>query len=211
MADQHYKIHDQQGKRISVILRRDKRLTKTIRWERMADGSLLLRVPSRMPKRHIGGLLKQVAGQLDKQIEIHAQRNDEILAERANMINRRYFNGELQWNAIRWVGNMSSRLGSCTHGGHTDGQIRISDKIKDWPDWVVDYVIAHELLHRKYPNHSTAFKNNLKAAYPLTERAFGFIEGVNFATGKAMGDDDMVDSPDEAQNDPTHKDHLTGT
>jgi hypothetical protein len=84
---------------------------------------------------------------------------------------------------------MQSRLGSCTHGGVSDGQIRISDKIKGWPDWVVDYVIAHELLHRRHPNHSDAFWNDLKTAYPLTERARGFIHGVGFAAGQPLEDD----------------------
>jgi predicted metal-dependent hydrolase len=84
---------------------------------------------------------------------------------------------------------MEFRLGSCTRGGATDGQIRISDKIKKWPDWVVDYVIAHELMHRRHPNHSDAFWSELRAAYPLTEQARGFIHGVGFAAGQLLEED----------------------
>jgi predicted metal-dependent hydrolase len=114
------------------------------------------------------------------------------------MVNKKHFNGKIQWNAIRWVRNMQSRLGSCTRGGPTDGQIRISDKIKDWPEWVVDYVIAHELLHRKLPNHSAIFWNELRAAYPLTEQARGFIQGVSFASGRTFEDDPVDEAAPSA-------------
>jgi Protein of unknown function DUF45 len=189
MAYQQYRIQNSHGNLVLVNLRRDKRLSKTSRWEHLPDGSLLLRVPYRLPKRRVGALLEQVAGQLDKAISSHSRRTDAKLQQRAELINRKHFNGKIQWNAIRWVSNMQSRLGSCTRGGPTDGQIRISDKIKSWPDWVVDYVIAHEMMHRRHPNHSDAFWNELRAAYPLTEKARGFIYGVGFAAGQPIEDD----------------------
>ena len=65
----------------------------------------------------------------------------------------------------------------------------ISNKIKNWPDWVVDYVIAHELMHRRHPNHSEAFWSDLRTAYPLTEKARGFIHGASFASGHPWEDD----------------------
>ena len=194
MTYQRYQIRNSQGEQVIVNLRRDKRLTKTSRWERLPDGTLLLRVPYRLPNRRVAALLEQVANQLDKSITLHKQRNDADLQQRAEMLNKKHFKGKIQWNAICWVSNMQSRLGSCTRGGPTDGQIRISDKIKEWPDWVVDYVIAHELLHRKHPNHSAAFWNELRAAYPLTEQARGFIQGVSFASGRPLEDD--VENPD---------------
>jgi predicted metal-dependent hydrolase len=189
MTYQRYQIRNTHGDQFTVNLKRDKRLTKTSRWERLPDGSLLLRVPYRLPNRRVAALLEQVASQLDKSISLHIQRNDSVLHQRAEMVNKKFFNGKIEWNAICWVSNMQSRLGSCTRGGPTDGQIRINDKIKDWPDWVLDYVIAHELLHRKHPNHSATFWNELRAAYPLTEQARGFIQGVSFASGRSLEDD----------------------
>jgi len=189
MPDQRYTIRDISGNLIPVAFRRDKRLKKTSRWERLADGSLLLRVPYRFPRFRISSLLNQIATQLEKSDQLHIHRTDADLQERAELINRKHFNGKIKWNAIRWVNNMQSRLGSCTRGGGTDGQIRISDKIKSWPGWVIDYVIAHELLHRAHPNHSEAYWNELRAAYPLTERARGFIHGIGFARGQPLEDD----------------------
>lgn len=184
MPEQSFKISDKNGNLIRVELKRDKRLRKTSRWERLAGGSLLLRIPHRLPRFRVNRLLEQVSMQLDKANKTHARRSDTQLHERAQLINQKHFNGMITWNAIRWVSNMHSRLGSCTRGGPTDGQIRISDRINNWPDWVLDYVIAHELMHRKHSNHSKKFWEELKAAYPLTERARGFIEGMDFARGK---------------------------
>ena len=184
MTDQKHKILDKNGNQITVYLRRDKRLKKTSRWGWEADGTILMRVPSRLPKRQIPKLLEQITEQLEKEITQAKRRTDADLQQRAEQINKRYFAGQIEWQAIRWVGNMNSRLGSCTNGGPTDGHIRISDNIKSWPGWVIDYVIAHELVHLLYPDHSKAFWETLTKAYPKTERARGFILGVGYANGR---------------------------
>jgi predicted metal-dependent hydrolase len=145
-----------------------------------------LRIPYRLRNRDIPGLLKKIEKSLARsQRRPRRARTDADLQERAEYINKRYFGGKIRWNAIRWVSNMEHRLGSCTNGGATDGHIRISDKIRGWPQWVVDYVIAHELTHRLHPNHSPDFWQTLTEAYPKTERARGFIQGVGFAKGQA--------------------------
>lgn len=184
MVDQKYFIKDKSGKQVDVLIRRDKRLKKTSRWQREPDGSILLRIPYRFPKHQIRGLVDQIGDKLDQRIMRAKGRTDADLQARAKYINRNYFGGKIKWNAIRWVGNMNQRLGSCTNGGSTDGNIRISDKIKSWPQWVVDYVIAHELVHRIHHNHSNAFWAVLTEGYPLTERARGFIQGVGFKEGR---------------------------
>jgi predicted metal-dependent hydrolase len=184
MVEQKYFIKDKEGKELPVFLRRDKRLKKSSRWQREPDGSILLRVPYRLPKRQIRNLLDQISSQLKKQVKQVKRRTDADLQKRAEYLNQKYFGGKIEWQAIRWVGNMNQRLGSCTNGGSTDGHIRISDKIKSWPQWVVDYVIAHELVHRIHQNHSKAFWSALTEGYPLTERARGFIRGVGFSEGQ---------------------------
>ncbi len=189
MGDERYTLKDASNKLIEVELKRDKRLHRTIRWQRLADGTLQVRVPSHTPKRAIGPLLDEIRGQLVKATASRKRRTDKDLQQRAERINRKYFSGEVVWRAIRWTSAMHTRLGSCSQGGLTDGDIRISDKIKDWPEWVVDYVIAHELMHRKHPNHSASFWSDLRAAYPLTEKAQGFISGVGFATSQPLEDE----------------------
>jgi len=189
MIEQSLSIHDAHGNTIGVVLKRDRRLKRSSHWERLPDGTLLLRVPYRFPKHSLGTLLQQITFQLDQADARRASRTDAALQARAELINRKHFNGVLRWNSIRWVNNMQCRLASCTRGGNTDGEIRISARIKDWPGWVVDYVIAHELMHRRHPNHSQSFWDELSSAYPLTERARGFIHGMGFAAGQPLEDD----------------------
>jgi len=189
MGDEHYTIRDGKNQLVQVRLKRDKRLRRTFCWERLPDGSLLVRVPAGIPKRQISPVLDEIGGRLEKIRTNHKRRTDEDLQQKAERINQKHFGGKIHWNAIRWVGDMHMLLGSCSQGGTTDGEIRISDKIKNWPDWVVDYVIAHELLHRIHPNHSTAFWEELRQAYPYTERARGFVRGFTFATGHTLNDE----------------------
>jgi predicted metal-dependent hydrolase len=48
------------------------------------------------------------------------------------------------------------------------------------PDYVVDYVLVHELVHLIEPGHDDRFWA-LVARYPRAERARGFLEGVEQA------------------------------
>jgi predicted metal-dependent hydrolase len=144
---------------------------------------LLVRIPFHLRNAEIPGILNTIQGQLSRQRKPAKGRTDDDLQDRAQFINRKYFNNRVQWEAIRWVPRMKTRLGSCTTGGATDGHIRISEAIQEWPQWVIDYIIAHELAHRLHPNHSSAFWQTLTEAYPLTERARGFIKGVEYAQG----------------------------
>ncbi len=190
MPDEKYTIQDMNNRLVEVRLRRDKRLRKTSRWEHLVDGSLLVRIPMHMPKRAISPMLDSIRKQLDKPITAYKHHTDIGLQQRAERINRKYFGGKFRWSAIRWVSNMHTRLGSYTRGGATDGEIRISDRIKTWPGWVVDYVIAHELLHGKHANHSPAYWSELYSAYPLADKARGFIEGVFYKTGLIYDESD---------------------
>jgi len=75
---------------------------------------------------------------------------------------------------------MTARYGSCTP---VDGTIRISDWLANMPDWVLDYVIVHELVHLIEPSHNARFWA-LVARYPRAERARGFL------IAKGMYEDD---------------------
>jgi len=72
---------------------------------------------------------------------------------------------------ITWVTNQRDRWGSCTPA---HGTIRLSDRLAQFPAWVVDYVIVHELAHLIESNHSERFWEIVNR-YELTERARGYL------------------------------------
>ena len=91
------------------------------------------------------------------------------LHERASALARRY---DLpRPNEIRWADDMTARWGSCTPGTAT---IRISNRLARFPDWVVDYVIVHEIAHLELADHSPEFWR-LVHRYPKAERATGYL------------------------------------
>ena len=73
--------------------------------------------------------------------------------------------------SIRWVDGMRTRWGSCTP---STGAIRLSSALAPFPDWVIDYVIVHELAHLREGGHNPAFWR-LVGRYPRAERARGYL------------------------------------
>ena len=171
---------------ITVEVVRDGRLRTRIHWE--WNGShVRIRAPRGISKRRLDRHVKEIVEEVRQRRAKVRARADEDLEAMARRINSKYYQGEISWHSIRWVSNMRRRLGSCTVGGPTDGDIRISDRIKDWPEWVIQYVVAHEMAHRKYPNHSRDFWAFV-GRYPKAERARGFVLGVAFQRGEDAED-----------------------
>jgi predicted metal-dependent hydrolase len=164
-----------------ILLRRDGRLKKSARWNLRA-GAVHLRIPPALENQEVERIIESIQLKLSRRLKRGKNATDEELLKRAQKINDTYFGGTLIWESIRWVSNMEHRLGSCTYSGSDHSVIRISDKIKQWPDYVVDYVISHELSHIKFANHSADFWHYLDQ-YPHVEKAHGFIDGFFFAQG----------------------------
>ena len=113
---------------------------------------------------------------------------DEALAERAHRLAERYLAGHpaaAQPSSVKWVRNQNGRWGSCTPA---DRSIRISERIQTFPDWVIDYVILHELCHLVVANHNAQFWA-LVARYTKAERARGYLEGISAAAGLGLTED----------------------
>ncbi len=102
----------------------------------------------------------------------------ELLARARRLADRYLPEYQLAPASVRWVNNQRHRWGSCTP---EDATIRISDRVRGMPDWVIDYVLLHELVHLVVPHHDERFWG-LVARYPRAERARGYLEGVAAAT-----------------------------
>ena len=91
------------------------------------------------------------------------------LSARAAYLAQRY--DLLVPTSVEWSTRQKLRWGSCTP---TTGRIRLSDRMRDYPQWVIDYVLVHELAHLSEHGHGPAFKA-LMARYPLAERGEGYL------------------------------------
>jgi predicted metal-dependent hydrolase len=119
---------------------------------------------------------------------------DEELMARARTLSAAHLDGLAEPVSVRWVENQNRRWGSCTPA---DGSIRLSSRLRSMPEYVVDYVLVHELVHLLEPGHDERFWA-LVARYPRAERARGFLEGVEMAgtTGAAVGEETASDPVD---------------
>lgn len=104
------------------------------------------------------------------------RRTDEYLAERATVIARSYLDDRVRPVSIGWVTNQNTRWGSTTPA---TGRVRISHHLWGAPEFVVDYVVHHELCHLIEPSHNHRF-TRLEAKFPHADRAKAFLEGVIF-------------------------------
>ena len=57
---------------------------------------------------------------------------------------------------------MPKRWGSA----HKNGRIALNPQLVRAPSLCIDYVIAHEICHLKYPNHGAGFFRLLDAIFP---------------------------------------------
>ncbi len=157
---------------VSVEVVRSPRRRRTVSAHRDGD-RVVVRVPARMSKaeeaRWVAVLLERLANS-----ERRRRPGDGALGERARLLSRRYLDGRTVPTSVRWVDNQRGRWGSCTPA---DGTIRLSRRLQGMPDWVVDYVLLHELAHLIEPGHGPRFWA-LLGSYPRLERARGFLEGV---------------------------------
>jgi predicted metal-dependent hydrolase len=115
---------------------------------------------------------------------------DTELTLRAAALSAAHLDGAARPASVRWVDNQHRRWGSCTPA---DGSIRLSSRLRGMPEYVVDYVLVHELVHLIEPSHDARFWA-LVARYPRAERARGFLEGIEQATAATHpAGDDVVD------------------
>ena len=91
-------------------------------------------------------------------------KTDEILEESFNRVNETYFNGMLDKPNLQWGNDSTSKLGSYEYGSDA---ITISSIFKNANQQLLDYVMYHEMLHKKFKfesknertiHHSSEFK-----------------------------------------------------
>ena len=168
-----------------VEVRRSARRRRTVSAYRDGDRTVVL-IPARMSKAEEARWVETMLARLAAK-DAKAPAGDDDLRRRALALSKRYLDGKARPRSVRWVTNQRGRWGSCTPA---DGTVRLSHRMQGFPDWVVDYVLVHELAHLLVADHSPAFWA-LVAHYPMAERARGYLLGV------AANHPGLMDTDDE--------------
>ena len=157
------------GAEIRVI--RNTRRSKSISAYR-EQGAIVIQIPARLPRSQVADLIPEMVQRVLTR-EARERSSDTDLIERAIELIQIYlpeFNerpASVVWRA------MNERWGSCTT---VDRTIRISERLNGAPSYVIDYVLVHELIHLRIPDHGKAFIDLLER-FGESERASAFLEG----------------------------------
>lgn len=144
---------------------------------RLVGGVLRVTVPSWMSAREERAAVAEMTARFQRKMST----NRIDLRRRMSILHRNH--GLPVADAIRWSDDMLGRWASCTPSTST---IRVSTRIAAFPDWVVDYVLVHEMVHLLHGGHGPEFWAAVNV-YPRTERAIGYL------IAKSGGDSDGLD------------------
>jgi len=97
-------------------------------------------------------------------------KNDPALEASFQRMTNRYFNGMMTRPNLVWGNNNVRLLGTYTYATDT---IMISSILKDAPEEILDYVVYHEMLHKKHKfNHSSNRTRAHTKAFRHDERSY---------------------------------------
>ncbi|KOV82329.1 M48 family metallopeptidase [Nocardia sp. NRRL S-836] len=170
-----------------VEVRRSSRRRRMVSAYREGDTVVVL-LPARMTKGEEKHWVAEMLSRLQRsetRRRSPARTSDEALMARCAELSARYLDSLADPVSVRWVPPMRTRWASCTP---SEGTIRVSERLRDVPPWVLDYVLVHELAHLLVPGHGKDFWEWVHR-YPKSERAMGYLEGISAAAGLGLSED----------------------
>lgn len=158
---------------------------KTIAIQVKPDGSVILRAPKRCPWSFIEKFLYEKAEWVEHQRDIMAQRERQAKASGKQPLTEKeikklkedariYFYETANRFAPQMgvdfgritIREQKTRWGSCS----SQGNLNFNWRLMLAPEPVREYVVVHELAHRKEMNHSKAFYREVKKVMPDYEK-----------------------------------------
>lgn len=153
------------------------------------DGHVVVRAPQEMPDSHIRQFLRDYAERIEKLVQKQQERlqaaqqfppftNEEIRAmgeEACRIIPPRvkHFADLLGVTyGMITIRNQKTRWGSCT----ATGNLNFNCLLVKAPPEVLDSVIVHELCHRRHPNHSRDFYEDVYRIFPDYDRCAKWLK-----------------------------------
>ena len=172
-----YKISD--GKQnLSIRVIRSRR--KSVGLEVKTDGNILARIPGYLTDGELEKFLEEHKGWILKKVKLLEERLKdmepsracpvrELLPEDIVKIKKRFSERVQYYSSLMGVTyeritirNQKTRWGSCS----AKGNLNFNYQLYYLPEELLDYVVVHELAHRKHMNHSAAFWEEVGRYYP---------------------------------------------
>ena len=162
---------------MNIEIRRSNR--KTMALEVTLDARVIVRAPFRMPQTEIERFVKEKAAWIEKSLEKVYQKNAECvvqpkltredidrLADRSREVLPRkvaYYAEKIGVTYGRiTIRHQKTRWGSCSGKGN----LNFNCLLMLTPEEIQDYVVVHELCHRKEMNHSDRFWREVARILP---------------------------------------------
>ena len=152
------------------------------------NGVIEIHIPDRLSRRQEFEMIPEMIDLVLKR-ENRLRKSDNALLELCDLILAEYLPDfserpiSVTWRVMR------ERWGSCTT---VDKTIRISERLNSAPDYVIRYVLFHELIHLRITGHGDDFYEFL-ARYPEKVRAEAFLEG--YEAGSAGSPEEILELP----------------
>ena len=136
------------------------------------QGAIVISVPARLSNSRVSEVIPEMVEKI-LQKEAREKLTDTQLHNRAELLLHKYLpEFTISPASVTWR-SMNERWGSCTT---VDRTIRISDRLNGAPEYVVDYLLVHELIHLMIPDHGAEFEN-LLSRFEAAERANAYLDG----------------------------------
>ncbi len=159
-----------------VEVRRSKKRTRSVAaWRE--SGRLIISVPARMSRKEIDTHILELTSRI---IASEAVMGDDELVALSEKLITEYLQpefGELRPVSINWSTRQRELHGSCTS---VDRTIRIAKRIATAPEYVIEVVLLHELIHLLHHDHNTEFYS-LVQRHPKYQHAEAFLAGMSHA------------------------------
>ena len=155
---------------------------KTISLELKPEG-ILVRAPKGMSRRQINSFLNEKRSWIEKHWEKMQKQKEKleqlkpftrdeinVLADKAMVVIPERVRKYALLIGVTYgritIRNQRTRWGSCS----SKGNLNFNCLLMLFPDEVIDYVVVHELCHRKHMNHSAEFYSEVARVLPEYKR-----------------------------------------